>query len=284
MGFVTRPGDHDTRGIVNPGAGFKRFTLTRHEPASDLAWAVDRYWAVRWNLPDGESYEQRVIPHPAVHLVFETGTATIHAISPHEFVRRLESRGQGLGVKFRPAGFRPFLGGAVSAVAGRRLAASVVFGAEIDDIARALGQDDDGDRSVAVVEAFLRSLGRHPLPMTATVNDVIALIVADDSLTRVDDLARRLGMNTRKLQRLFADHVGLGPKWVINRCRIHEAAEAATGGAPIDWARLAAQLGYSDQSHLIRDFTAAVGTSPTRYTSRAAGAVDRRHSRLSPGA
>lgn len=281
---MTRPGDYDIRGIVDPGAGFERFTLTRRAPASDLAWAVDRYWAVRWDLPDGESYEQRVIPHPAVHLVFEAGSATIHAISPHEFVRRLEGRGQGFGVKFQPAGFRPFLGGAVSAVAGRRLAAPVVFGAEIDYIVRALGQADDADRSVAVVEAFLRSLGRCPLPMTATVNDMIAQIVADASLTRVDDLARRLGMNTRRLQRLFADHVGLGPKWVINRCRIHEAAEAATGGAPVDWARLAAQLGYSDQSHLIRDFTAAVGTSPTRYTRQVAGTVDRSHRRSSPGA
>lgn len=266
---MTRPTDQDTRGIVDPRAGFEHFTLTRHEPSPDLAWAVDRYWVVRWDMRDGDSYEQRVIPHAAVHLVFEAGAATIQAISPHAFVRRLERRGLAFGVKFQPAGFRPFLRGAVSAIAGQRLAASVVFGAEIDDIARILGGVDDVNGSTAVVETFLRSLGTQPLPKTASLNAVVDLIVADKSLTRVGDLAERLGTNTRKLQRLFADHVGLSPKWVISRCRIHEAAEMATRQTSIDWAGLATELGYSDQSHLVRDFTATVGTSPNRYTRQA---------------
>ncbi|GAA4235007.1 AraC-like DNA-binding protein [Streptosporangium album] len=267
---MARPTERDTRGIVDPRAGFERFTLTRHEPSPDLAWAVDRYWSVRWDLRDGDSYEQRVILHPAVHLVFEVGAATVEAISPHDFARRLERRGQAFGVKFRPAGFRPFLGGAVSAIAGRRFVASVVFGAEVDEISRILGVTDDVNALTDVVETFLRRLDTQPLPMTATMNAVVDLIVADKSLTRVGDLARRLGINPRRLQRLFADHVGLGPKWVINRCRIHEAADVAIRGASIDWARLAAELGYSDQSHLVRDFTATVGTSPDQYNRQAA--------------
>lgn len=267
---MTRPTDQDTRGIVDFRAGFEHFELTRHLPSPDLAWAVDCYWVVRWDMPDGESYEQRVIPHAAVHLVFEAGAATIEAISPHEFVRRLERRGQVFGVKFRPAGFRPFLRGRVSAVAGQRFAASAVFGAEADATARVLAGADDVNGSTAVVESLLRSLDAQPLPATGPLNAVVGLIVADRSLTRVGDLADRLGMNTRKLQRLFADHVGLSPKWVINRCRIHEAAEAAMRRASIDWAELATELGYSDQSHLVRDFTATVGTSPDQYTRRAA--------------
>ncbi|MFF4347305.1 DUF6597 domain-containing transcriptional factor [Streptomyces sp. NPDC001530] len=272
---MTRPAEaeQDTRGIVDPRAGFERFTLTRHEPSADLAWAVDRYWVVRWDLPDGETYEQRVIPHPASHLVFEAGAATVEAISPHEFVRRLEGRGQVLGVKFRPAGFRPFLRGAVSKIAGQRLVAAEVFGGEVDDIARVLGAADDVNACTAVVETFLRSLGTDPLPRTAALNGVVDLIVADTSLTRVGDLAERLGMNARTLQRLFAEHVGLSPKWVINRSRIHQAADLAAREGAIDWAALAAELGYSDQSHLVRDFTATVGMPPDRYskTSTAGG-------------
>ncbi|WP_434587328.1 AraC family transcriptional regulator [Streptomyces sp. A5-4] len=267
---MTRPTDQDTRGIIDPRAGFEHFTLTRHEPSPGLAWAVDRYWIVRWDMPAGECYEQRVIQHPAVHLVFEPGAATVQTISPHDFVRRLEGRGRAFGVKFRPAGFRPFLGGAVSAVAGRQLAASEVFGTGVDDLCDVLRGDDSTSRSATAVEAFLRSLGTLPLPMTEPVNSVVDLIVADTSLSRVTDLAERLGITTRKLQRLFADHIGLGPKWVINRSRIHEAAEAATRRASIDWADLAAELGYSDQAHLVRDFTATVGTSPDRYTRRVA--------------
>jgi len=61
--------------------------------------------------------------------------------------------------------------------------------------------------------------------------------------------------------------VGASPKWVLRRARLHEAAARADEGAGIDWARLAADLGYADQAHLTRDFTAAVGSPPGRYAS-----------------
>ena len=69
----------------------------------------------------------------------------------------------------------------------------------------------------------------------------------------------------RALQRLFADYVGVGPKWVIQRFRILEAAAAALSDAPVDWAGLAQELGFSDQAHLTRVFSQVVGTPPAAY-------------------
>jgi AraC-like DNA-binding protein len=39
-------------------------------------------------------------------------------------------------------------------------------------------------------------------------------------------------------------------------------------GASIDWAGLAADLGYADQAHFTRDFTAMFGETPTQYAAR----------------
>src|SRR6266540_740514 len=64
----------------------------------------------------------------------------------------------------------------------------------------------------------------------------------------------------------------VAPKWVSRRCRLQQAAQRAAGGEEIAWVRLAADLGYSDQAHFTRDFTAAVGTSPTRYARACAPA------------
>jgi AraC-like DNA-binding protein len=82
---------------------------------------------------------------------------------------------------------------------------------------------------------------------------------------RVDQLADGLGLSVRRLQRLFAEYVGVTPKWVLRRARLHEAAARADRGVGIDWAALAADLGYADQAHLTRDFTAVVGAPPGRY-------------------
>ena len=58
---------------------------------------------------------------------------------------------------------------------------------------------------------------------------------------------------------------------MIRRFRLHEAAAHATAGGDVDWARLAITLGYYDQAHLVRDFTATVGTAPARYAAGAEG-------------
>jgi AraC-like DNA-binding protein len=87
----------------------------------------------------------------------------------------------------------------------------------------------------------------------------------DPALLRVDELAGGLGMGTRRLQRIFAEYVGVGPKWVIRRYRMQEAAERAGNGAGVDWAALSAELGYADQAHFTRDFSRAIGTSPAQY-------------------
>ena len=83
-------------------------------------------------------------------------------------------------------------------------------------------------------------------------------------MLRVDDLAARHDVPVRRLQRLFLEYVGVGPKWVIRRYRLQEAVERAAS-AQLSWADLAADLGYSDQAHLVRDFTAVAGVSPAAY-------------------
>jgi AraC-like DNA-binding protein len=78
-------------------------------------------------------------------------------------------------------------------------------------------------------------------------------------------------LNKRTLQRLFARYVGVSPKWVIQRYRLHEAAERLAAGELIHQAELALDLGYSDQAHFVRDFKSIVGVSPAAYARAARG-------------
>ncbi len=57
---------------------------------------------------------------------------------------------------------------------------------------------------------------------------------------------------------------------MILRYRIHEALERAETDRAIDWAALAADLGYADQAHLVRDITATVGVPPRAYAQAVA--------------
>ena len=71
-------------------------------------------------------------------------------------------------------------------------------------------------------------------------------------------------------QRLFSDYVGVSPKWVIRRFRLHDAASRLAKDEDVNLTHLAQDLGYSDQAHFTRDFKALVGRSPSDYRRSAA--------------
>jgi transcriptional regulator GlxA family with amidase domain len=89
-------------------------------------------------------------------------------------------------------------------------------------------------------------------------------------ITTVEELAERVGLSVRALQRAFHRHVGVSPKWVIRRARVQEAAERVALGQHVAWASLASELGYFDQAHLIRDFRAQLGETPAAYAATCA--------------
>lgn len=258
--------DRDARGILDPKTGLTRFHLDRHAPSERVSRFVDRYWLASWNLVGRAPHTQSVLAHPVVNLVFTAGTAMVHGPTTEVTRRVLEGEGWALGVMFRPAGFRPLLDRPMNTIvdteiaASRVLGPSGVFGGAMPEDPRVLMAEVD--RALGA----LLPVRRHPAEET---RDVVERVAAEPAVVNVSGLAGREGMGVRLLQRRFADHVGLSPKTVIRRYRLYEAAERARRGAPPDWGRLAAELGFSDQSHLTREFTALVGAPPARYAARA---------------
>jgi hypothetical protein len=93
----------DTRGILRPAALDRVFRLQRRAPPADLARAVDSHWIVSWDLRGHEPYRSQVMPHPAVHLVFEPHGAAVHGVPRRRYDRVLEGAGWAVGTKFAPS-------------------------------------------------------------------------------------------------------------------------------------------------------------------------------------
>jgi AraC-like DNA-binding protein len=259
------------RGVLKTmAAGGGRFRHERYHPSPDLAGCVEHYWVVAWDLRGQPPQRADTLPHPSVHMVFEAGgQSRIRGAARARVSRALAGRGGVFAVKFTPGGFHPFARVPVSAFMDRIVTLRQVFGADGDEVDRAiLAARTDGSR-IAIVEEFLRA--RHPQPDedVARVAAMVAAAAQDRGIVKVGDLVDRFGVNTRTLQRLFARYVGVSPKWVIQRYRLHEAAEQLAAGGPASHAALALQLGYSDQAHFVRDFKAMVGLSPAAYARTA---------------
>ncbi|MFE0451032.1 DUF6597 domain-containing transcriptional factor [Streptomyces sp. NPDC058914] len=252
----------DTRGIVDAAGLFTRVRFRRREPAPPLRPYLEHYWLIDWDL-DGP-YASHVVPHPSVNIVFQRYEgqepfAELAGIGLGLFTQKLEGRGRVCGIQFRPGGFRPFFPGRpVTRWTGRRIRLAGT------DPTPVLSPDDE-DARVAALDTCLLDLGPRPDPQADQAMTLVDRIRTDRTIRRVADFARAEGVSVRLLQRLFAAYVGVGPKWVILRYRIHEALERAETSAEVDWAALAADLGYADQAHLVRDFTTTVGVPPATY-------------------
>ncbi|MCL8015815.1 helix-turn-helix domain-containing protein [Streptomyces sp. AS02] len=261
---------HDTRGIVDPSGLLNRVRFRRHEPAEPLRRYVEWYWLIDWDLP--EPYASHVVPHPAVNLTFQWDEdegepyAEVTGVALDLYTRKLTGRGRVCGVKFRPGGFRPFAPGApVSRWTGVALPAEEVFPQATGDAAHTIVTPADDQARVAALDTFLLALPCTPDPQADLATTLVQHIRTDRTVRRVGDFAQTRGLSVRALQRLFSTYVGVGPKWVVLRYRIHEALNQAATHTDIDWATLAADLGYADQAHLIRDFTRTVGVPPGTY-------------------
>ncbi|MDX3134088.1 helix-turn-helix transcriptional regulator [Streptomyces europaeiscabiei] len=266
----------DTRGIVDAPELFARVRFRRREPAEPLRPYLEHYWLIDWDLP--EPYVSQVVPHPSVNVVLQRYEgqepfAEISGIGLGLFTQKLEGRGRVCGIQFRPGGFRPFAPShPATHWTGRRVRQPEAFPDTDIDPAAILAPDDE-DARVAALDAFLTGLAPAPDPQADLAMALVDRIRTDRTIRRVTDFAHAEGVSVRLLQRLFSAYVGVGPKWVILRYRIHEALERAETARAVDWAALAADLGYADQAHLVRDFTATVGVPPTAYTEAVSASV-----------
>ncbi len=264
-----------SHGILNPGAGAGHFTLDRHAPSPELAHLVDRYWIVRWDLRGQPPFVQETLPHPCVNLVIGTHKPGVHGVGADRFVAELTGAGWVIGVKFRPGGFFPLYGRDVAELTGRAVAIREVFGDDAAALERDVTAAADDAARVAILDAFLLA---HVKALTAP-DDNIPLVgravdlVQRDPAHRTSELADRTGVSPRTLERLFRRYVGVAPKWVSRRFRVHEACARVAAGAPANWSALAHDLGYCDQAHFIRDFKAQVGKTPADYAALCAGAM-----------
>jgi AraC-like DNA-binding protein len=240
--------------------------VQRFLPEGPLEPLVERYWSISWDLQGQPPQTGETLPHPSVYLVIEEGRSGLAGVNTRRFIRLLEGKGRVFGVKFHPGCFRPFWNAPVRTLTDQVVPLPTAFGPEGAHLEAAVlrcGKDVTG--AVLLLETFLQRRLPPPDPKAQLARTLVARILGDRSLTQAEAVAREAGLSLRSLQRLFQDYVGVSPKWVIQRYRLHDAMERLEGDRPADLPALALSLGFFDQAHFIKVFKAFLGRTPTGY-------------------
>lgn len=250
------------------------FSIGRWGPSPDLTELIRRFWVPVWTVPPGAEAPQKVLQYPVCLIVVSREYARFYGVSTGLSETTLTGEGWGVGVMLTPAAGELVLGGPVDGWADRHDELSEVFaerGTQLVDRIRGLMERAPADeavqrRATAVMEEWLR----EALPIDEDgrlINAIVDRVENDPTIRSVTQVCEEFHLTERSLQRLTRRRLGLSPRWLIQRRRLHEVAERLrTDGGTL--AELAADLGYADEAHLVRDFRTVTGMTPRTFSAR----------------
>lgn len=252
-----------SRGVLYPA---RLPTFDRRPAEGDLAVFVRWFWIPEWDVGPGRVSRQHIVGYPACNLVVENGAAGIAGPTTRASFRDLSGTGWAVGALLRPAAV-PAL---VDDVAALRDDFRPLDLPDLTDAVTAVmtgdaPRDERHRAAISVFSAWLRDRLGEASDDGRLANRMVELAESDRSLSTVTDLAARLHVSTRTLQRLAAAYVGLTPAALIRRRRLQEAAERLREDPGLDLTALAHELGYADHAHLTNDFRLTLGFTPSGY-------------------
>ena len=212
------------------------------------------------------------IPRPEIHLVARFGALVrdgldVHMPGMREKVHRKLIHGghRAVVARLRLGVSEAVIGAPAFEIAGRVVPLADVWGAaQAHQLSSRLADArDDAEAASILADAIderivdTHSRHRHSLLASKAVE-----LLARASVT---DAAAALCMSERHFRRVFRDVVGVSPKAYARLVRFRRAVRVAREGREASWAGIAVMAGYYDQAHLIEEFRAIAGVTPTAF-------------------
>lgn len=207
----------------------------------------------------------RVVPDGCMDILFtrqdgEPGALTVAGAMTrtHEF--HLPSGQVTIGLRFRPGMASAMLRVPADQLTDQTISLDDLLGNRVRYLRERLANARTIEEHVAIIQQFAPSSSA----ITPAQKAITALVASCGDL-RIEDLAAMANLSARQFRRQCLTLTGLTPKRLARVLRFQAAMAHARAASRPDWARLAAECGYYDQAHLIRDFTELAGQTPAQH-------------------
>jgi AraC-like DNA-binding protein len=261
-------------------------TVTVRTPSSPLAPFVERLGYYACDFLGGW---ERMVPTGTAHLVINLGCrefrwrdnegtirhirggAALWSVSTFPLSVDLGEWRSAVFVCFRPGGAYPFIGRPISAIGGPLLDLRTIWGRDGAILRERLLGESAPTAALTLIEDALLARAARPLEPDPVLAYAIPAL---DRGMPVAKVASQLAVSHATLLRRFAEQVGMPPKRFARIQRLRHLLATTSASSEKDWARAAAECGYSDQAHLIAEFRTLTGTTPSGYHPRLADPHD----------
>ena len=185
----------------------------------------------------------------------------------HSVYTVLDSTGPArmLGVEFKPGGALPFLGLPAAALHNQVISLETIWGTAAQRLREQLLAAATPARRFALLEEALLARLRPERLAHPAVGYALAALQSAPRPPTIAAVTERIGLSQTRFIQVFREAVGLTPKQYCRVRRFQQVLRVLEGDAPVKWAEVALACGYFDQAHLIHDFQAFAGLTPTAY-------------------
>jgi AraC-like DNA-binding protein len=230
--------------------------------------------ACRWQreiTTENQADSTLVLPDGCVDLLWRDGKLLVAGLDTTARWSPVTSGTVIAGVRLRPGVAGAVFGMPASELLDAQVPLEELLGSRASELSERLDGTPGRDAEFLLLEGMVASAIGDAAPDQMVLAATRRLGFPG---SRVDELAKALGISERQLRRRFHDAVGYGPKTLDRVLRfrrlVSQAQEVSDGD--VDLARLAADLGYADQAHMSRDSVRLTGMPPARlaalWTSR----------------
>jgi AraC-like DNA-binding protein len=246
------------------------------KPSPILAPFIKNYWVLK--IDASAPVTERTIPIGCVHLTFHKGKQ-LFSIAEKEFQPKVFVSGQTtfysdvsstgcldmISVAFQPYAAKMFFQIPVNEFCNRNVSVDDMDDIELMDLGKRISDTPDDDLCIRYIELFLiNRLCKFPEYNMKRVTAAINEINIQPKIT-VTELSQIACLSNKQFGRVFTEYIGITPKEFIRVIRLQRALFLLQNSPYDNYAQLAFDCGFYDQSHLIKEFKGFSGYTPNEY-------------------
>jgi AraC-like DNA-binding protein len=231
-----------------------------------VALPLTRFVECCWSFVNENALHQHAVrPDGCLDLLYSSteGLRVVGAMTSEKRVD-LAANHSSFGLRFRPGMARVFLGIAAAELTDSTIEAENLLGVQAKEAEARLAAARSAEDCMRILTAIIGMPKAHE---PNGVQRAIEAVTAQHGAVDLDRIASQAKLSPRQFRRRCLEESGLSPKQLCRILRFRRALQLAQRDAKPEWAGIAADTGYFDQSHLIRDFREFGGSTPVSVFS-----------------
>lgn len=259
-------------------------SFVQHCPAPPLHDSILAIWD--WRAEPGAFRLERILPSPGAGIIVNlledqtrvcsddsrrycerTGGSVFSGQATRSFLIDTAEQIAVMGVVFRSGAAARFLREPMHRLSDRHVALDDLGANDVGGLRERLLDTADAVARIDVLQTWLRARFT-PAALHPAINYALRALGDRPQVARIGDLIEASGYSPRRFGSLFRDQVGIGPKRYARLQRFRAVVASAQGDRRIEWLQVAADCGFHDQPHLVREFRTFAGMTPSQYLTQ----------------